>query len=101
MAARRQRDPVVSRVAELFERNGYVRLPNPTRTAEGHASYKKGYEVRLTALSEAELAEVLAALARLGFTPGRPFRKARRIQVPLYGKAAVTRFLALVDAARP
>lgn len=91
-------DDAVTRLAELFRRNGYVRRLNAERRdAEGYWGYKKGDEVRLVANSLAELAEIRQLLRAAGFKPGRPFRKARQYRQPLYGRAQVARFLALVE----
>ena len=81
----------------LFHRNGYVRRPNPERLAEqGAQKYKKGIEVRLVANSQAELRTIRRLLRQAGFVSGRPFAKARQWRQPIYGRAAVARFLALV-----
>ena len=92
---------VVEQLAVFFRRNGYVRRPNPDRlAAEGYKGYKKGDEVRLVADSRAELRAIRRLLRAAGFDPGRPFAKARQWRQPLYGRNAVSRFLALVDEAQ-
>lgn len=87
-------------MAELsvyYLRNGYLRCPDgERRTAEGWSAYKKGFELRLVAASEEELAHLQALLARAGFEPGRPFQKARQWRIPLYGRGQVGRFLGLL-----
>ncbi len=81
----------------FFRRNGYVRRKNLWRQQEeGYWAYKKGDEVRLAAASRAELALIRRLLRRAGFRPGRPFRKGRQYRQPVYGRAAVSRFLGLV-----
>ncbi|RME48593.1 MAG: hypothetical protein D6791_02890 [Chloroflexi bacterium] len=86
---------------ELFQRNGYVRVPNEKRRQEvGSQKYKKGYEVRLVANSEEELEEIRQALRQLGFRPARPFQKHRQIVQPVYGKQAVEWFLSSADVTR-
>ena len=87
---------VTERLVELFNRNGYVRWPNPDRRASNPRTYKKGYEVRLVANSLAELREMRRLLRAAGFTPGRPFSEARQWRQPLYGRQVVGRFLKLV-----
>ena len=91
---------VVAQLAALFHRKGYVRRQSPIRrTIEGFNRYKKGDEVRLVANSEVELAEVRRLLFAAGFTPGTPFVKGVQWRQPVYGRAAVARFLELVGAA--
>jgi hypothetical protein len=83
---------------QFFQRNGYVRCKDPLRYREdGYRRYKKGYEVRLVARTEGELAYIRRLLIEAGFEPGRPFRKARQLTQPIYGRAAVERFLALIE----
>jgi hypothetical protein len=87
---------VVERLAALFHRNGYVRRTDAVRRVEEGRLYKKGAEVRLVAESAAELAEIRRLLRRAGFRVVRPFAKARQWRQPVYGVAAVARFLALI-----
>jgi hypothetical protein len=88
-------------LARFFNRNGYVRRPDPKRRrAETWQTYKKGAEVRLVANSQAELARIRALLRKAGFSPGRPFRKANQFRQPVYGLEVVERFLALVKRTR-
>ncbi len=88
---------VVEQLAALFRRHGYVRWQNPERlSADGYMGYKKGDEVRLVANTVAELRAIRRLLRQAGFTPGRPFAKARQWRQPVYGRAAVARFLDLV-----
>ncbi|MFC5664713.1 hypothetical protein ACFP3U_17170 [Kitasatospora misakiensis] len=74
---------------------GYVRQPDPARRsgAEGH-TYKKGWEVRFTARSEAEIAEIRDLVVAAGFAPARPFFKGHQLIQPVYGMAAVQAYLA-------
>ena len=87
---------VVEDLATLFHRNGYVRLPDMDRRAASPRGYKKGYEVRLVADSLGELEDIQHLLRLAGFEPGRPFGKALQWRQPLYGRAAVERFLEMV-----
>ncbi len=90
--------PVARRLAKVYAHGGYVRTQNKQRVkAEGHSRYKKGDEVRLLTATDKELAEVRALLEEAGFTPGRPFVKGAKHCQPIYGKAAVARFLDLVS----
>ncbi|MCG6496311.1 hypothetical protein [Kitasatospora sp. A2-31] len=79
---------------------GYVRRPDPARRsgAEGH-TYKKGWEVRFTARSEAEIAEIRDLVVAAGFAPARPFFKGHQLIQPVYGMAAVQAYLAAREAA--
>jgi hypothetical protein len=93
---------VAERLATFFRRNGYVRRQSPDRLSrDGYRGYKKGDEVRLVAESKAELRVIRRLLRQAGFQPGRPFAKSRQWRQPLYGRAAVARFLALVGADAP
>jgi hypothetical protein len=62
------------------------------RSKSGGQKYKKGYEVRLVAATRQELKQIRQLLIQIGFKPAKPFRKARRIAQPVYGKAAVKWF---------
>jgi hypothetical protein len=96
----RKRPPaaVVRRLAQFFQRNGYVRWQDEQRlTEEGWQVYKKGHEIRLVADSMEELATIRGLLEQAGFKPGEPFIKGRQYRQPLYGKRAVSRFLELVE----
>lgn len=92
----------VFQLAACFHRNGYVRHQNEDRLDElGPQIYKKGYEVRLTAHSEEELAQIQAWLRQLGFTIPKPFTKGEHYRQPLYGRQQVERFLGLVGPKQP
>ncbi|MFD8703538.1 hypothetical protein ACFV1W_13050 [Kitasatospora sp. NPDC059648] len=79
---------------------GYVRRPDPARRSgeKGH-TYKKGWEVRFTARSEAEIAEIRDLVVAAGFAPARPFFKGQQLIQPVYGMAAVQAYLAARQAA--
>ncbi len=92
---------VVEQLTAVFHRNGYVRWQNPDRlAADGYTRYKKGDEVRLVARSKAELQMIRRWLRAAGFAPSRPFAKSKQWRQPIYGRAAVARFLDLVGAAK-
>ena len=83
----------ISKLLGYFRRNGVVREPNLERRSQEKQSYKKGYEVRLTAFGLDELREIRALLSAVGFPkPAAAFRKGRRWIQPVYGKAAVAWF---------
>jgi hypothetical protein len=82
-------------LAAFFGRSGYVRLQQAERLEEG-ASYHKGEEVRLVAMSQTELRTIRRLLRDAGFSPGKPFQKHTRWCQPLYGREAVAQFLALI-----
>ena len=92
---------VVAQLAAWFRRNGYVRRQNPTRLEEPYGSYKKGEEVRLVAVSKAELQAMRRVLRAAGFEPGKPFTKAGQWRQPVYGRAEVARFLTLIGEPVP
>ena len=82
------------RLARTFRRNGYCRRPNEDRrSSEGYDNYKKGYEVRLLAKNEKDLAKLREALRVAGFRVVNPFQKAKQWVQPVYGQDAVTWFL--------
>lgn len=85
-------------LAAFFQRNGCVRIPNKKRRKLDGQTYKKGYEVRLTAGSAAELRSLRAQLKIAGFKPGKPYRKINRFILPIYGQAAVEKFSMLVES---
>lgn len=90
---------VARRLADFFERNGYVRRQDPRRVGKhGWDRYKKGDEVRLVAESKAELRLIRRLLRAAGFKAGRPFPKGRQHRQPVYGRQAVARFLDIVVA---
>ncbi|MGW6919020.1 hypothetical protein ACWGB8_35170, partial [Kitasatospora sp. NPDC054939] len=79
---------------------GYVRRPDPARrTGEQGHTYKKGWEVRFTARSEAEITEIRELVVAAGFAPARPFFKGHQLIQPVYGMAAVQAYLAARQAA--
>ncbi len=82
------------RLARFFRRNAYCRRPDSTRQQKGRRSYHKGWEVRLVLKDEDEVALVCALIRKVGFNPGRPFRKGRKWIVPVYGQEAVESFRA-------
>lgn len=78
---------------------GYVRRPDLARrnSADGH-TYKKGWEVRFTARTEAEIAEIRDLVTAAGFAPARPFFKGHQLIQPVYGIAAVQAYIAAREA---
>ena len=93
----------IRRLAVLFHANGYVRRPDPDKksVARGSGAYHKGYEVRLVLVSAGELEEVRGLLAVLAFPVAKPHAKNNQFRQPIYGKAAVERFLALMGDPPP
>ncbi len=86
-------------LAAHFRQHGYVRFQNPERLEnEGSQVYKKGNEVRLTARSQAELEYIQKLLRILGYTVARPFQKGAQFRQPIYGRAQIEAFLALVGS---
>lgn len=91
---------VIAELAARFLKNGHVRRQNINRiAAEGSQKYKKGDEVRLTANTRSDLRRLRRLLQAARFTPGREFSKGRRWRIPVYGRAEVARFLALISSA--
>jgi hypothetical protein len=82
----------MARLAQLFQRNGYIRVPQEARRRELGPRYKKGFEVRLVLKSEEELEEARHLLEQAGLKAGRPFKKFKEFAQPIYGKRAVDLF---------
>ena len=73
---------------------GYVRQPDlARRTGEQGRTYKKGWEVRFTARTEEEIAEIRDLVVAAGFAPARPFFKGHQLIQPVYGMAVVQAYL--------
>jgi hypothetical protein len=85
------RDMAADRLREYFERNGYCRVPALKRRKEGRG-YKKGYEVRLVALTRAELGEMRRLLRQFSFVPANPYRKHAQLIQSVHGLPAVKWF---------
>jgi len=82
-----------------FKDRGYCRMPDiKRREAEGSASYRKGYEVRLPCDSKAEAGRVVKMIQAVGLNPGKPFAKGSGFAVPIYGFAAVEWFVPSMKA---
>ncbi|KJK58156.1 hypothetical protein [Saccharothrix sp. ST-888] len=78
---------------------GYVRQPDlARRNGEEGRTYKKGWEVRFTARTEEEIAEIRDLVVAAGFAPARPFFKGHQLIQPVYGIAAVQAYLAAREA---
>ncbi|MDH6126647.1 hypothetical protein [Kitasatospora sp. GP82] len=78
---------------------GYVRQPDlARRNGEDGRTYKKGWEVRFTARTEEEIAEIRELVIAAGFAPARPFFKGHQLIQPVYGIAAVQAYLAAREA---
>lgn len=86
----------IEQLATFFHRNGYVRMPNRDRRAAESSKYKKGYEVRFVANSDAELKTIQRLLRSAGFPVANPFTHNNQWRQPLYGRVAVSRFLDLI-----
>ena len=79
---------------------GYVRQPDlARRTGEQGHTYKKGWEVRFTARTEEEIAEIRDLVVAAGFAPARPFFKGHQLIQPVYGMAVVQAYLAARQSA--
>lgn len=90
-------DPEAAReLAQLFRRNGHVRLPDEGRRSREGSAYKKGYEVRLSAGSLLELVHLRRLLTRAGFALAKYHAKAGQFRQPIYGQAATQAFMAMV-----
>lgn len=78
------------RLLELYDRSGCVRVPNPDRREADSENYKKGYELRFVAYTQAELREIRRLLRTIGCEPtGTPYPKRSHMVQPVYGLRAV------------
>lgn len=93
-------DLVAGELLRWFERCGYFRRCDPKRRAREGAAYKKGYEIRFVLDSEQAVQTVRQLLAAAGLTPGSPYRKSRRIILPVYGRKAVEWMTGLLPKGR-
>jgi hypothetical protein len=90
---------VTDRLAFFYHRNGYIRRRIlKTRSADGRTARRPADELRLTARSAEEIHTIRGLLKRAGFTPGREWAKKRQYRIPVYGRRAVDRFLALLSS---
>jgi hypothetical protein len=78
---------------EVFLRNGYLRIKDSSRVEEAKTQkYKKGYEVRLVAQDEAELARIRVAIVSLSLYLAKPFLKGKQMVQPIYGEEVTRKF---------
>ena len=90
------------KLVKLFLRNGCMRYPNEERQkSDGVQKYKKGYEVRWTAVDRTELTEIKGFLEKAGFVAGNDYPKRKHFIQPVYGKDAVFRFQELLAQYQP
>lgn len=71
---------------QIFQRNGYYRVPDEDMRQQKKASYKKGYEIRFVAQNYKEYLEIRKLLKALGYLPGKAFLKGSQRVIPVYGK---------------
>ncbi|MHA2621633.1 MAG: hypothetical protein V2G42_05045 [bacterium JZ-2024 1] len=69
-----------------YLKQGFLKVKRATRT--GHS----GWEIRLAASSPDEARRIERSLKALGLRSGRPFKKGKRIVIPLYGEHQVHLF---------
>jgi hypothetical protein len=91
---------VAGELLQWFERCGYFRRCDPKRRAREGASYKKGYEIRFVLDSEHSVQTLRQLLAAAGLAAGSPYRKNRRIILPVYGRQAVEWMASLLPKGR-
>ncbi|SEF78825.1 hypothetical protein SAMN03080598_01411 [Algoriphagus boritolerans DSM 17298 = JCM 18970] len=78
---------------KVFLRNGYVRIKDSSRIEESKTQkYKKGYEVRLVAKDEAELARIRVAIFSLDLYVAKSFLKGNQMVQPIYGEEITRKF---------
>jgi hypothetical protein len=93
-----RKEKALKTLAGYFQRNGCIRWVDPEMKEKlGYKKYKKGYEVRLVAQNEKELAALEKALKAAGFKHGKPYPKNKQTIIPIYGKEQVERFIDEVE----
>ena len=80
------RRSTAEQLRQLFNRNGYYRVPDEASREDKKASYKKGYEIRFVAQDYKEYLEIRKLLKALGYEPGKAFFKGAQRVIPVYGK---------------
>jgi hypothetical protein len=93
-------EEAASFLIRLFARSGCVRTPNPLRRQRDTQTYKKGYELRFSVASPAELRLVQASLKALKLKRGEPYSTGSRLVQPVYGANAVGTFCRLIEDSR-
>lgn len=76
-------------LAAAFKRGGCVRLPDQSQRERSSDTYKKGYEIRLTASTWDEIDRIRQLLSTLGLKPAQPYLKELQIVQPVYGRDVV------------
>jgi hypothetical protein len=77
-------------------RNGCLRSPNTVQRKNKGQTYKKGYEIRFTAMNENELSLIRLLLIKANYKLGRPYVKVNRFIQPVYGKKYYEEFRSFI-----
>jgi hypothetical protein len=85
---------------KYYLRNGCCRFPDHSQRRTHSRTYKKGYEVRLSAFTQRELSQIRRLLRAAKLPLGSPFRKVNRWIQPVYGKEATERFARMFKVRR-
>lgn len=81
-----------SELVSAFQKNGYLRFPDPDRRKLETRNYKKGFEIRIVVESKSGVAPLARLCRQLELKPGKPYSKGERWVLPIYGREAVERF---------
>ncbi len=84
-------------LVRLYERNGYLRIPNAKRRKTESNTYKMGYEIRIVGDTKREIADIRRLIRAAGLKPGKPFLKHKQWVQPIYGRATMESFVAWID----
>ena len=76
----------------LYQRNGYMRVPDDSRREDEPRKYKKGYEIRLVTNTQRDITAIRRLLRQVGLKGGKPFQKSNQWVQPVYGRQAMDRF---------
>jgi hypothetical protein len=75
------------------------RVPDLRRREKEASEYKKGYEIRISVKDAGEADIFKTILRKRGITSGNPYKKYKRIILPLYGEKNANAFIAVISNA--
>ncbi len=76
------------------------RKPDIKRRKKENANYKKGNEIRISLNDIKEVKIIKVILQKKDITTGNPYKKHKKIILPIYGKENTTAFLKAISKAQ-
>ena len=76
-----------------------IRKPDIIRRSKEKADYRKGYETRISINDIEEVKILKTILRKKDITTGNPYKKHKRIILPIYGKENTTAFINILTKA--